>query len=253
MAWQTLQGTPSCDRTWHLRAARDLVRRSCHPRSAGSGPSPQETSSTPIAPLKRHSVRLMQFSTTRSEWARQLAEASGSSHSNEAELRHTVYTVLSPYCLSVVGLERSQLRHEGTSKSGRFDTMLGSTLIEWKNPGELGTKTKRQQHAEQAVRYLRDEDIGAVVVIVTDGRVWGILRDPEAIESRKHGPENSEPDQIGELFQWRDNSTETAGRILDLLDTITFEPVTPPLPDEQIGPNLVSWETGTLDPGHLLA
>src|SRR5699024_11889143 len=101
----------------------------------------------------------------------------GRDYANEAELRHGISEVLVPYCATVVGLEPSQIRHERTTQSGRFDTMLGTTLIEWKNPGELETKTKRRKHAEQALRYLEDKQIVAVVVILTDDRELWILRD----------------------------------------------------------------------------
>lgn len=151
-------------------------------------------------------------------------------YANESELRHGISEVLVPYCETVVGLEPSQIRHERTTQSGRFDTMLGTTLIEWKNPGELETKTKRRKHAEQALRYLEDKQIGAVVVILTDGREWGILRDPQAVEEGQTALEldlEIFPASADEQFQWRRNSTETAGRVLDLLDTITFDDVNP--------------------------
>lgn len=179
----------------------------------------------------------MQLSATRDQWARQLFEAAGAAHGNESELRHTVYNILAPYCTTVVGLDQNQLRHEGTSQSGRFDTLLGSTLIEWKTPGELSTRTKRLKHADQALRYLRDERIGAVVVVITDGRTWGILRDPEALDGATTTLDTEMfPPTLDEYFQWRPNSTETASRVLDLLDTIVFEPVTPNSLMNKLGP-----------------
>lgn len=65
---------------------------------------------------------------------------------------------------------------------------------------------------------------------LTDGREWGILRDPQAVEEGQTALEldlEIFPASADEQFQWRRNSTETAGRVLDLLDTITFDDVNP--------------------------
>ncbi len=183
-------------------------------------------------------VRFMRLSSTRQQWASDLAKAAGAPYPNESSLRHALYNVLGPYCVEVVGLSGGQLLHEGTSGSGRFDTMLGSTLIEFKSPGELDTRTKRRQHAGQALRYLRDNAIGAAVVILTDGRTWGILRDPLSSEE----PQLTLDDELfgplhdDEYFQWRPNSEATAGRVLDLLDTLVFEQVNPRSLMNKLGP-----------------
>ncbi|GAA1061009.1 N-6 DNA methylase [Agromyces bracchium] len=179
----------------------------------------------------------MQLTYTREDWARRVADAAGAQHANEAELRHRLYAVLAPYCMEVVGLDQSALRHEGTSASGRFDMLLGSTLIEFKSPGELDTLSKRRQHAKQALRYLRDENIGANVVLVTDGRMWGILRDPSySTDVGLTLDSDLFPATDDELFQWRPNSQGTSERVLDLLDTITFDPVTPKTLMNKLGP-----------------
>lgn len=180
----------------------------------------------------------MKLTNTREEWAAELARVSGAQYPNEAGLRHDLYNVLAPYCRQIVGLNDAQLLHEGTSASGRYDTLLGTTLIEFKSPGELDTLTKRRQHAGQALRYLRDEAIGATVVLLTDGRTWGILRELGAsnelqltLDDDLFAPPNDE-----DYFQWRANSDATAGRILDLLDTLVFEPVTPSSLMNKLGP-----------------
>lgn len=177
----------------------------------------------------------MSIAGTHDDWAARLAASVGRSHANEAELRHAAYVVLEPYALSVVGLQRHQLRHEGTSASGRFDTLLGTTLIEWKAPGELSTKSRRRLHAEQALRYLRDEEIGATVVLLADGTYWGILRDAEAHQDAANPAQEADLPS-DEQFQWRLNSDESARRILDLIDTVRYERVTPNTLMNKLGP-----------------
>jgi hypothetical protein len=180
----------------------------------------------------------MRLTNTRQEWEASLSRAAGEQYPNEAGLRHALYNVMAAYCTEVVGLSNAQLLHEGTSSSGRYDTLLGSTLIEFKSPGELNTLTKRRVHAGQALRYLRDEAIGATVVILTDGRTWGILRDPLASEEHQLTIDDQlfGPSSDDEYFQWRPNNDATAGRILDLLDTLVFEPVNPRSLMNKLGP-----------------
>ncbi len=171
-------------------------------------------------------------------WARRLAETAQRPHANESELRHALYTVLYPYCTDVVGLHPGQIRHERSGGRGRFDSLLGSTLIEYKSPGELDTRTKRRTHAGQALRYLADEHLGAHIVILTDGRTWGILRDPSTTSDDQDVLDASlfPPVTDEEHFQWRDNSEATGRRILDLIDTLRFEAVTPVTLMNRLGP-----------------
>ncbi len=177
----------------------------------------------------------VQLTYTREQWAKRLYAAAARPYSNEAELRYGLYTVLHPYCVEVVGLDEAQLRHEGTSSSGRFDTLLGTTLIEYKAPRELETNSRRRHHAEQALRYLADEHIGASVVLITDGYWWGILRDvPDAPFTEESLAEPAGPAE--DRFQWRRNSEASAARVLDLLDTITFDPVNPRTLMNRLGP-----------------
>lgn len=182
----------------------------------------------------------MALVSTKYQWATQLASVAQKNHKNEASLRHALYTVLHPYVIEHVGLDEAAIRHEGTSKSGRFDSLFGGTLIEYKSPGELETKSKRRHHAGQALRYLRDERIGAAVVLLTDGLVWGILRDVELDDDEAQPTlDFVQPLQVpdDERFQWRDNSVATAMRVLDLLDTLRFDRVTPESLMNRLGPS----------------
>jgi len=162
-------------------------------------------------------------------WAERLAQASARHYGNEAALRHGLYTVLYPYVTEVIKMNDNDIKHETKARTGRIDSLFGRVLIEYKAPGELDSLTKRRKHAGQALRYLRDEGIGADVVILTDGDIWGVLRDTEGPEIGEQGwlefdtPIAAHDD---ELFQWRGNSVQTARRILDLLDTIRTVPVT---------------------------
>lgn len=174
---------------------------------------------------------------SRDEWQRNLFDAAGRAHANESDLRHAIFAVLHAYAVEVVGMDEASIRHEGTSASGRFDSLYGNTLIEYKAPGELETRTKQRKHAAQALRYLADEQIGATVVILTDGRMWGVLRDQNLEADQPTldfpGALDLQPD---EHFQWRPNSTSTAGRVLDLFDTYHYDSVTPTSLMNRLGP-----------------
>lgn len=173
---------------------------------------------------------------SRDDWQRRLVEAASRPHANESDLRHAVFLVLHEYAIHVVGIEEGSIRHEGTSTGGRFDSIYGNTLIEYKTPGELSTLSKKRKHAGQALRYLRDEQIGAEVVILTDGLEWGILRDKSDDAEQQvlfGGDEDLQPE---EHFQWRSNSTAAAARVLDLLDTHRYDPVTPVSLMNKLGP-----------------
>lgn len=162
---------------------------------------------------------------TRDDWASQLAEVSARPYKNESNLRHGLYSVLHPYAIQEVGLQDDDIRHEGMSSSGRFDSIFGSTLIEYKTPGELETKAKRRHHSAQALRYVEDAQIGATIVILTDGRMWAILRDSEFHPDQLELPlgfVDEVPVPPEERFQWRENSIATAARVLDLIDTHQF-------------------------------
>jgi len=166
--------------------------------------------------------------TTLGECAEELAQVAGRQHGNEAELRHNLYVVLQPFCVNVLEMEPGDIRHEIAGRSGRFDTLFGRVLIEYKTPGRLASEANRRTDAQQTIDYLRDEGVGADVAILTDGHTWGILRDLHA------EPEPGEqawlvleelPQTPLEQFNWRSNSVDTARRILELFGTMRSAPV----------------------------
>ena len=168
------------------------------------------------------------------EWAGRLAEEADRSvnvtrRTLEADLRADLFTVLFPYARDEVGIPQADIRQEGTGLSGRFDSLFGRCVIEYKKPGLLVSHAEREAAAEQGIRYLEDPIIGADVVIITDGATWGVLRDLSA------GPETGEQGWLDlggarlatphERFAWRPNSPETAERVLTLMATVVTAPV----------------------------
>ena len=146
----------------------------------------------------------------------------------EADLRADLFLVLSPYATETLGIPPEDVRQEGTGRSGRFDSMFGRCVIEYKRPHLLDSVNERHAAAAQAVDYLDDSTIGAEVLMVTDGHTWGLLRDESAT------PEVGEqgwldlavtPTSPAERFTWRVNSPETAARALALLATVRAAPV----------------------------
>lgn len=163
-------------------------------------------------------------------WAQRLYAAAAEHYENEAGLRHGLYTVLGPYLTVAVGVPQSDIRHELTSTGGRYDSLFGRALFEYKTPGLLDSPAERRKAAEQSLRYLADAGVGAVVVVITDGATWAILRDTSG------GPEEGEqgwldlalpvPATPEQRFQWRPNDPSSARRVLDLLQTVKAAPVT---------------------------
>ncbi len=169
-----------------------------------------------------------------SEWAARLANGANRSvtitrRTLEADLRADLFLVLFAYAHDVVGIPREDIRQEGNVLSGRFDSLFGRCVIEYKKPGRLESPAERHGAAEQGIRYLKDPSIGADVVIITDGSTWGLLRDLSA------GPEAGEQGWLDlgdghltaahERFAWRPNSPETAERVLTLMATVVAAPV----------------------------
>lgn len=173
-------------------------------------------------------------------WAGRLFDAAAASYANESALRHGLYTALHPFLVDHLGLDPADIQHEGSSTSGRFDSLFGRVLVEYKSPGELESDGKRKTHARQAINYLLDEKIGADIVLLTDGRTWGILRDNPHADIGEQGwlelglPVPSEP---AERFQWRENSTGTARRVLELLSSIRSIPVSTASLVAHLGPD----------------
>ena len=163
-------------------------------------------------------------------WADALCAASDRGRNQESELRHDVFLVLGSYLVNEVGVPNEAIQHERTSTAGRYDSMFGRALVEYKRPHLLAGDTERRRAARQAIDYLSDSALGAEVVIVTDGLTWGILRDPS--EGPSAGSQlamdlglNIEVDPM-DRFQWRRNSPETAERVLSLLASVRAIPVT---------------------------
>ncbi|MGV0379832.1 N-6 DNA methylase [Corynebacterium lehmanniae] len=171
------------------------------------------------------------------DWASQLKKAAEKPHKNEAELRHALYLVLHGYCTEYVGISDVDIRHEGTSSAGRFDSLFGTALIEYKSPHELDTRSQRSKHAKQALNYLDDEDIDASVVLITDGIHWGILRDPDSPRDNSVASGALlEAIPAADKFQWRENAQDTCKRVLELMDTVRFDKVAPHSLSVRFGP-----------------
>ena len=164
------------------------------------------------------------------EWAAQLAEVSGRRYANESELRHNLAIVLQPFCVEVLEMRSTDIRHEGVGQSGRFDSLFGRVVIEYKTPGRLDSEANRRADAEQTVAYLRDQEVGADVAMITDGRTWAILRDtnaePEPGEQTWLVFDDVVPQTPLEQFSWRANSPDTARRVLELFGNMRSAPVT---------------------------
>lgn len=129
----------------------------------------------------------------------------------EADLRHRLFLVLGRFALDTLGLSQEDVKQEGTSVSGRYDSLFGRAVIEYKQPRLLDSHAERHRAAAQALRYLESDTLGAHVVIITDGQTWGVLRDPDA------GPEPGEQAWLDlglddallppeRRFVWRENS-----------------------------------------------
>jgi hypothetical protein len=93
----------------------------------------------------------------------------------EADLRSDLSIVLAPYVLDDLQIPPGDIKQEGIGRAGRFDSMFGRAIIEYKRPSLLDSMSERESAARQALDYLEDPSLGAQVVIVTDGRTWGFL------------------------------------------------------------------------------
>lgn len=161
---------------------------------------------------------------------------------NEADLRHRLFLVLGPFALDDLGLPDSDVRQEGPGSAGRFDSIFGRAILEYKSPGSLESEAAKEHAAEQALGYLDAPELGAQIVILTDGETWGILRDPEA------GAEPGEQTWLdlgldastlpaAQRFAWRSNSVEACRRILSLITTVKAAPVSVDTVVNRLGPS----------------
>lgn len=159
------------------------------------------------------------------EWARW----SAANRTIEADLRSDLAQVLVPYALNVVGLAQQAIRQEGTGLAGRFDSMFGEAIVEYKAPQLLRSRREKEEAAAQALGYLDDPTLGARVVIVTDGETWGILRDIEAQPEigEQTALDFGTPALIPPIarFAWRETTVETCQVVLDLLSSLKASPV----------------------------
>ena len=159
---------------------------------------------------------------------------------NESDLRHHLWVFFEPWATTILGLDQSDLSQEGTGLSGRYDSRIGRTIIEYKKPALLQSSSERKAAARQALNYLTDPLMAADIAIVTDGETWGHYRDPSAeTEIGEQGafalelePSTLEPE---DHFIWRDSSVENFSRILSLIATVKTTPVTPTAVADKLG------------------
>lgn len=162
-----------------------------------------------------------------SRFAQEAAAAGG----NEAELRAHLWLFFQPWAITTVGLEQSSLKQEGKTTAGRFDSRIGSAIIEYKKPGLLDSQSERAKAARQAQSYVDDPAMGAKVVVLTDGTTWAHYRDsnaePEVGEQASFDfgvPSSSNQSPI-DRFVWRGNDVDSCQRILMLIQSVRSEPV----------------------------
>jgi hypothetical protein len=74
---------------------------------------------------------------------------SSCNRSIEADLRSDLAQVLVPFVLEEVGLQPEAIRQEGTGRAGRFDSMLGEAILEYKRPQLLRNRRERETAAAQ--------------------------------------------------------------------------------------------------------
>ncbi|WP_419839685.1 N-6 DNA methylase [Candidatus Poriferisodalis sp.] len=152
---------------------------------------------------------------------------------NESDLRHRLWEFFGPWAREVLEMPDSALKQEGTGRAGRYDSRIGRAIIEYKTPGFLaeGNAANRRDAAVQALDYIDDPQMGADVVVLTDGRVWAHYRDASSgVEINEQGSLDLGLD-AGERpavdrFLWRSNHPESLARILSLVATVRSEPVT---------------------------
>lgn len=176
-------------------------------------------------------------------WAERLAQRAGwaaTHRTGEAELRHDLFGILEPYAIDELEISRADVRQEGTATAGRFDSLFGRCVIEYKHPGLLSSPAERERAANQAIGYLEDLRIGAEVVIVTDGSTWGILRDetsaPEVGEQGWLDLGFPVVSSAADRFAWRPTSPQTCERVLALMATVRAAPVSAISVIDRLGP-----------------
>lgn len=149
----------------------------------------------------------------------------------EADLRSDLAQVLVPFAREIAGIPDSDIRQEGLGVAGRFDSMFGSAIVEYKAPRLLRSARERENAAVQGLDYLHDPSLGARAVILTDGEKWAILRDVEVAPelggqlTLDFGSPTEELPAIAR-FAWRENSLATTRAVLYLVESQRALPVT---------------------------
>jgi len=119
--------------------------------------------------------------------------------------------------------------------------MFGRAVVEYKRPRLLRSAAEREAAALQGLGYLKDDSLGAQVVLITDGETWAFLRDAEA------GPEQGEQAWFNfdipnlaltatERFAWRKTSSATSSAVLEQLSTLRTAPVSSRSVIDRLGP-----------------
>ena len=67
-------------------------------------------------------------------WAEALCNAASHGRSNEADLRHDLFLVLGPFPIEEVRLPTAAIQHERSSVAGRYDSLFGRALVEYRRP-----------------------------------------------------------------------------------------------------------------------
>jgi hypothetical protein len=171
-----------------------------------------------------------------------VAADSVASRKTEADLRSDLLLPLVSFVTEFLQLSPRDVRQEGGGGAGRFDSMFGRAIIEYKRPRRLDSPAERRSAAEQALRYLNDPKLEAAIVVVTDGSTWGILRNQEAEPEPGEqawldfGPATPRltPEQ---QFVWLPLSEATTKRVLTLLSAVKATPVTAGAINDRMGPS----------------
>lgn len=176
-------------------------------------------------------------------YARKLADRARWSVANrtlESDLRSDLALILLPYALDEAGVASGEIRQEGTGRAGRFDSMFGTLLLEYKRPQLLRSPPERLRAATQAVEYLEDRALGARAVVVTDGETCGFLREiTQEVEVGEQAALNlGEPASLpaDRRFAWRPFDEPTAAALLSLLSAQRATPVNPRAVIAHLGP-----------------
>lgn len=71
------------------------------------------------------------------------AAESSSRRTSEADLRSDLFLVLGAFAREYLEIDPSDVRQEGTGTAGRYDSLIGSAIIEYKRPPLLDSPADR--------------------------------------------------------------------------------------------------------------